>query len=118
VDDLTGPDPDIWHGLGQYEDGATGVIYDTSRQVVVAPVWDNCCQTINPGTNGQTATIIGFVDLFIDGSKGGGDVDAHLISTTPCAGFGGSGGGGGGAGVPPPNVSGPLGRPIRLVQTP
>jgi Flp pilus assembly protein TadG len=118
VDDLTGTDPDIWHGIGQYEDGGTGVIYDSSNQVVVAPVWDNCCQTINPGTNGQTATIIGFVDLFIDGSKGGGNVDAHLISTTPCAGFGGSGGGGGGAGVPPPNVSGPSGRPIRLVQTP
>ena len=120
VDDLSGPDPDTWVDIGQYKDGTTGDIYDFSNQVVVAPVWDNCCQSINPGTNGQTARIVGFVDLFITNPKGGkkGDVRANLISTTPCAGFGGGGGGPGGVGTPPPDVSGPLGRPVRLVQTP
>ncbi|MCI0355205.1 MAG: pilus assembly protein TadG-related protein, partial [Acidobacteria bacterium] len=101
VDDLTGANPDIWLGVGQYEDGFNGLVYPTSNQLVVAPVWDNCCQVINPGTNGQTAMIVGFVDLFIDASKGGGDVDAHLVSTTPRAGLGGGGGGPGGGGAPP-----------------
>ncbi|MCI0354241.1 MAG: pilus assembly protein TadG-related protein [Acidobacteria bacterium] len=120
VDELSGPDPDIWRGIGRYEDGATGIIYNTSGQVVVAPVWDNCCQTINPGTNGQTARIVGFVDLFVTNPPTGekGDVEAHLISTTPCAGLGGGGGGGPGGGTPPPVGAGPLGKPVRLVQTP
>ncbi len=124
VSDLTGPDPDIWVDLGQYERApkGSGNIFDTSGQVVVAPVWDNCCEALNPGTNGQTARIVGFVDLFIDdvvhNGTNKGDVQAHLIGITPCAGLGGSGGGPGGGGTPPPVVSGPLGKPVRLVQTP
>ncbi len=120
VDDLSGPDPDTFIDIGQYKDGTNGNVYDTSNQLAVAPVWDNCCQTINPGTNGQTARIVGFVDLFITNPKGGkkGDVDANLISITPCAGFGGGGGGPGGGGTPPVVGAGPLGKPVRLVQTP
>ncbi len=120
VDDLSGPDPDTWVDIGQYKDGTNGLIYDTSNQLVVAPVWDNCCQVINPGTNGQTARIVGFVDLFISNKTGGkaGNVDANLIGNTPCAGLGGGGGGPGGGGAPPVVGSGPLGKPVRLVQTP
>ncbi len=119
INDLTGPTPDVFIGIGQYDSpaGSGPPYYDTSNQVVVAPVWDNCCQVINPGTNGQTAMIVGFVDLFIDGQQGG-DVQSHLLGATPCAGLGGVGGGPGGGGAPPPQVSGPLGKPIRLVQTP
>jgi len=118
VDDLTGPTPDVFIGIGQYDAGNGPPYYDSSNQLVVAPVWDNCCQVINPGTNGQTAMIVGFVDLFIEGSKGGGNVDARLINTTPCAGLGGGGGGPGGGGAPPVTGEGPLGKPVRLVQTP
>ncbi|MGH9555135.1 MAG: pilus assembly protein TadG-related protein [Terriglobales bacterium] len=120
VDTLSGPDPDTWISLGQYKDGGTGLVFGTSSQVVVAPVWDNCCETINPGTNGQTARIVGFVDLFIENAPTGkkGDVLARLIGVTPCAGLGGSGGGPGGTPTPPVTGAGPLGRPVRLVQTP
>ena len=115
VDDLIGPTKDTWVAVGQYED-PNQVIWPTSSQLVVAPVWDNCCQVINPGTNGQTATVVGFMTLFIDGMKGN-DVKAHLVDATECPGAGGGGGGPGGVG-PAPSGSGPLGKPVRLVQTP
>lgn len=115
IDDLTGLTPDTWVAVGQYMD-PTQVLHDTSQQVVVAPVWDNCCQVINPGTNGQTATVVGFMTLFVDGMQGN-DVQAHLIDATECPGAGGGGAGGPGAG-PAPTGSGLSGKPIRLVQTP
>ena len=112
VDDLIGTTKDTWVAVGQYQDPSMN-IWDTSAQLVLAPVWDNCCQTINPGTNGQTAKVVGFMTLFIDGMKGK-DVTAHLVDATPCPGAGGSGGPGSGV----TGASGPTGRPVRLVQTP
>jgi hypothetical protein len=111
VDDLTGPTPDMWVAVGQYrhEDGN---VYDTSSQLVVAPVWNNCTQAISPGYNGQQVQIIGFVDLFIDGMAGQ-NVQAHFVKPTAC-----SLGGGAGEGNEFGANTGPLGVPIRLVRTP
>ncbi|MGH9580126.1 MAG: pilus assembly protein TadG-related protein [Terriglobales bacterium] len=126
IGDLIGNPADTWGGLGpsgfQYYDGGnTSAIIDSSRSLVTAPVWNNCQQNIVPGTAGQTAMIIGFVQVFVDGIQGQ-NVTAHLVSVTPCAGVGAGGGGGGGGpggggpgGVP---LSGPGGVPVRLVQTP
>ncbi|MGH9510101.1 MAG: hypothetical protein ACRD2M_09205, partial [Terriglobales bacterium] len=113
IDDLIGPTTDTWSAPGIYLDESL-VPHDSSAQLVLAPVWDNCCQTINPGTNGQTATVVGFMTLFIDGMQGN-DVQAHLVDATECPGAGGGGGAGAGA---VSGASGPSGKPIRLVQTP
>lgn len=112
IDDLIGPSEDTWVAVGQYRDPA-GKIWDSSGQLVIAPVWDNCCQTINPGTNGQTATVVGFMTLFIDGMQGN-DVQAHLVSATECPGAGGAGG----PATGPTGATAPTGQPVRLVQTP
>jgi hypothetical protein len=112
VNDLTGPTPDSWVAAGQYrhEDGN---IYDTSSQLVVAPVWDSCTQTISPGYHGQQVRIVGFVDLFIDGMGTQSNVLAHFVKPTAC-----SLGGGAGEGNEFGANTGPLGVPIRLVRTP
>jgi Putative Flp pilus-assembly TadE/G-like len=111
VDDLTGTTPDTWVAIGQYRHD-DGNVYDTSAQLVVAPVWDSCTQVISPGYNGQQVQIIGFVDLFIDGMSGS-DVRAHFVKPTAC-----STGGGAGQGNQFGANTGPLGVPIRLVRTP
>jgi hypothetical protein len=110
VGDLTGPTPDEWVQVGQYRRD-DGNIYDTSNQLVVAPVWNNCVQNISPGYNGQQVRVIGFVQLFIDGMQAQ-DVQAHFVSPIAC-----STGGQGQAGETGANT-GPYGVPIRLVQTP
>ncbi len=114
VGDLTGPTPDEWLAVGQYRHD-DGNIYDTSQQLVVAPVWNNCVQNISPGYHGQQVTVVGFIQLFIDGmigGKGGQGVGAHFVSPIAC-----STGGAGAAGDTGANT-GPFGVPIRLVQTP
>ncbi|HEV8523713.1 MAG TPA: pilus assembly protein TadG-related protein, partial [Terriglobales bacterium] len=43
VDNLIGtPNQDTWGGLGQYRDGTTGDIKDSSRSLVTVAVWDDC----------------------------------------------------------------------------
>jgi len=111
VGDLTGPTPDAWVQLSQYRH-PDGNIYDTSQQLVVAPVWDNCKQSISPGYHGQQVTIVGFMELFVDGMQGN-DVVAHFMKPAACPG-GGAGSGGNEFGA----NTGPYGIPIRLVRTP
>ncbi|HUR37729.1 MAG TPA: pilus assembly protein TadG-related protein [Terriglobales bacterium] len=110
VGDLTGPTPDAWVASGQYRQ-EDGNLYDTSRQLVIAPVWDNCTQSVSPGYHGQQVQVIGFVQLFIDGMSGS-NVQAHFVSPIACA-----EGGAGEAGNTGANT-GPYGVPIRLVQAP
>jgi hypothetical protein len=111
VNDLTGPTPDTWVQLGRYQH-PDGNVYDTSDQLVVAPVWDNCTQNISPGYHGQAVRIVGFMELFIDGMKQK-DVQAHFVKPVACVGAGaGAGGNEFGANT------GPYGVPIRLVKTP
>lgn len=124
VGDLTTP-TDTWVGPGQYQTPG-GTIVDTSKQISVIPVWDNCNQTINSGTNGQTAKVIGFLEMFVDGmsnqngctKNGGGNggngnwVKVHSLNATGC-GSNGNGLGGGGNGTPP---TGPFAVPVQLVK--
>ncbi len=138
VGDLIGNPADTWSTNWTttnqvYVDQPSGTSVADSASLVVAPVWDNCVPPgIKSGTAGQQVAVIGFMMLFVDGQgnpaptgcpsgsgkgkgKGGGPgaadmVYAHVISFTEC---GATGGGGS-----PGNVSGPGGRPIRLIQTP
>jgi len=113
VRDLIGNPPDTWISIGQYD--VNGVTMDSSKSLVVAPVWEDCdpANTINPGTSGQTVAVIGFLELFVDGTVGGGDIIAHVVGPVKCP---RNGGGGGGAGAPAPST-GPMATPVRLIQT-
>jgi hypothetical protein len=104
VNALIGNPPDTWGGIGDYI-SPSGTASSTSGSLTVAPVWDNCAQTINPGTNGQQVTIIGFVEIFVDGVQGQ-NVVGHVVNPMGCSGNGGGTG------------TGPFATPIRLVQAP
>jgi uncharacterized membrane protein YgcG len=137
VGDLVGNPADLWVSAGQYENSSTGAISDTSHQLAVVPVWDDCAQTIHSGTAGQTATVIGFVTMFVDGmtnqngctsngngngngngGNGGGSwVKIHPIDATGC-GSGGGGGSTGGGGTPTGSNTSAFSVPVQLVQNP
>ena len=105
VGNLIGNPPDTWGGIGDYISPG-GTHSSTSNSLTVAPVWDDCAQMILPGTNGQQATVIGFVEIFVDGIQGT-NVVGHVVDPLGC-GPGGAGAGG----------TGPFATPIRLVQAP
>jgi hypothetical protein len=112
VEDLIGPTPDQWVQIGQYKH-PDGKIYDTSEQLVVAPVWDNCKQTITSGKQKQTVKVVGFMQVFVekyDNGKGGG-ITARFVQPIKCSTDGASGNEFGA------NTS-PTALPIRLVKTP
>jgi hypothetical protein len=92
-------------GVGDYI-SPSGTASSTSRSLTVAPVWDDCAQTINSGTNGQQVTVIGFVGVFVDSADSKGNVSGRLLNPMGCKGTGSGGG------------TGPLAAPIRLVQAP
>jgi Flp pilus assembly protein TadG len=101
VNNLIGNPPDTYINVGQYQT-ANG-ISNTSQSLIVAPVWDNCTQVINPGTSGQTPTVIGFLELFVVGTSGN-NLQTRLISAAGCNTQAGSSG-----------STGPLAYPVRLV---
>lgn len=114
VDDLiTGggkDNPDVWVSVGQYKDGDTGNLKDTSRSLVPVVVWD-CTDPVGNGRNGSIS-VTGFAEIFIDsanhnGNGSGSGIAAHLVNATQCT--AGSGGGTG---------TGPNAIPVRLIQTP
>lgn len=106
VEQLIGPEPDIWISDGQYET-STGNILDDSRSIIAVPVWDNCSQPISSGNAQQLLNVVGFVDLFVDGVSGQ-NVTAHLVNAGACSTSPGSG---------PSGTTGPYAIPIRLIQT-
>jgi len=125
VNGLIGKPPtDTWGGIGDYitPQGPSS----NSKALILAPIWDNCNQQIDSGTKGQQVRVLGFVQMFVDqmvnqpvaGCLGGQSspgnsgtwVEAHLVSQIQCDIAAGNGGG--------PTSTGPLGVPIRLVQTP
>ncbi|MGH9482687.1 MAG: hypothetical protein ACRD1L_11420, partial [Terriglobales bacterium] len=108
IGNLLGPTPDTWVGVGAYQH-AGGAITDTSNQLIVAPVWDNCNSSIKPGK--QTFPTVGFSTWFVEG-LGGGGVLANFVSAAGCP--GGSGGGGTGTGGNG-STNNPFGIPVRLV---
>ncbi|MGN6592306.1 MAG: pilus assembly protein TadG-related protein [Terriglobales bacterium] len=110
IGNLLGSTPDTWVGMGAYET-PSGVVTDTSNQLIVAPVWDDCCPGCSIGPGGGNVTIIGFSNWFVDGIDTGGSdpgVIANFVNAAGC----GAGGGGNGGGVAT-NAS--FGIPVRLV---
>jgi hypothetical protein len=108
VQDLIGnPVVDSFKAIDQYKNISTGTVSDSSRALVTAPVWDNCNNPISPGTNGQTAQILGFVKIFVDSVAPNADVQAHVISEIQCD-----------ANASTSTSTGPFAIPIRLVQVP
>ena len=124
VNGLIGSPQDTWISVDQYQT-ALGVS-STSRSLVIAPVWDNCSQPITTGTAGQTAKVLGFIEVFVDqlsnsavpgclgatsGTGGGGSwVEAHLVNQISCGTSTGT--------IAGSTATGPYGVPIRLVKTP
>jgi hypothetical protein len=94
---------DTWVGIGDYL-SPSGQASSTSRSLTIAPIWDDCSQPINSGTNGQQVQVVGFVEIFVD-QMSGKNVLGHVVEPMGCGGSPGSG-------------TGPLGTPIRLVQAP
>ncbi|HET9783992.1 MAG TPA: pilus assembly protein TadG-related protein [Terriglobales bacterium] len=107
---LLGATPDTWVGLGAYE-SPSGTITDTSNQLIVAPVWDDCCPGCAIGPGGGNVTIIGFSNWFVQGLDNSGTdpgVIGNFVNAAGC----GAGGGGNGGGIAT-NAS--FGIPVRLV---
>ncbi|MGH9393939.1 MAG: pilus assembly protein TadG-related protein [Terriglobales bacterium] len=110
IGNLLGANPDTWVGEGAYLH-SSGTVTDTSNQLIVAPVWDDCCPTCSIGPGGGTVKIIGFSNWFVQGLgsvNGDTGVIANFVNAAGC----GAGGGGNGGGVAT-NAS--FGIPVRLV---
>jgi hypothetical protein len=110
IGNLLGSSPDSYLAPGAYQHG-NGTVTDTSSQLIVAPVWDDCCSGCQIGSGGGNVTIIGFSNWFIEGLDNGGTdpgVVANFINAAGC----GAGGGGNGGGVA---TNAPFGIPVQLV---
>lgn len=117
VNDMIGNPQDTWLGL----DPTTGVfkyqtpsgVSDTSKSLATMAVWDNCHNTITSGTHGQSAPIIGFLEVFVDGmsnscsgsANGGNNVRVHTVNALGCS-ANGSGS----------TTPGPFAVPVQLVK--
>lgn len=126
VENLIGDPADTFNANSEafcYDPGCK----DTSRGLVVVPIWD-VCSTPDPvgcpneafcpdgkfaGAN-VSFRVVGFGLIFVEGVQGD-DVVARLIDVKTCAGSGGGGGGGGSGGG---GETGPFAVPVRLVQPP
>jgi Tfp pilus assembly protein PilX len=80
------PPTDTWVAVGQYQ--TPYGLSDTSKDVVVAPIWDSCgttgfCPAGNFPSGSATVQIIGFAAFFLDGVQGN-NVVAHLINVSSC----------------------------------
>lgn len=115
VNDWTGNPGDTYLGPGEYQT-ANGTVFDTSRSLGIAPVWDNCDPNnqITPGYHGQSVNIVGFLEIFAAGWSGGNgagaSLQAYFIRPIACDTSGVSGPGG--------PLTGPAGQPVRLIQNP
>lgn len=112
--DLIGKNPDTFEGVGMYR-SADGNLSETSKSLVIAPVWDvdamaGFCpdNTAASGTN-TVFRVAGFVMLFVEGVTGPGpaDVTVRLIRAYPCGGL-----------VVDTEETGPFSVPLRLVKLP
>ncbi len=113
VNDLTGSPPDVYYGVGAYL--TSSGMSNTSRSLVVAPVWDVCslpgfcpANSFPDGGANVQIPVRGFALIFIDGVQAN-DVMAHLVGISGCGSTG------------PPlgsEVTGPYSVPVRLVRLP
>ena len=89
-----------------------GTAMSSSDSVVTIPLYAG--QPLCPGGScNSTVTILGYLQVFITGVTGGGDVSAVVLNVGGC----GSGGGGGGGGGPVIGGGGAF-IPVRLVRNP
>ncbi len=112
--------------MGEYR-RSDGTIGDTSRQLIVAPLWDECnyagfCPSNELPDSGATVQIIvvGFASIFIEGIQGN-EVRARLVSVSACGDTPGGGLGPGTSGIGASGTNfetGPFGVPLRLVRLP
>jgi Flp pilus assembly protein TadG len=117
---LIGDPPDAFHGIGDYGSNHA----DTSRSLVVAPIWDSCnnplfrpgeggeCPAVNvPSGHNMVFQVAGFAMIFVEGigpSPGGGQgVIVRIIDVFTCGGLTSGG-----------NETGPFSVPVRLVRLP
>jgi Flp pilus assembly protein TadG len=116
VSNMMGNPPDTWLG----PDSTTGIfmyqtatgVSDTSKSLGLFAVWDNCHHPITSGTHGQSAPIIGFLEMFVDGmsnncsgtANGGNHVRVHAVSANGCNNGNG------------PGSTGPFAVPVQLVK--
>jgi len=114
------PPRDTYVDVGQYHypDGTT---HDTSKALVVAPIWNPCATNLPDGTplcpggqfpsgsgsNVPPISIIGFALLFIDSVDNQEGVHAHLIDVMAC-----------GPDISDPDGSSAYSVPIRLIRPP
>jgi len=117
VGDMIGNPADTWLGpdptTGVFKYQTSAGVSDTSKSLGTIAVWDNCHSTITSGTNGQSAPIIGFIEVFVDGmsntcsgsANGGNNVRVHTVNAQGCN-PGGSGS----------TTPGPFATPIQLVK--
>lgn len=121
VNELTGTPADTYMGIGEYMDSG-GNMSDTSRSLIIAPLWDTCalagfCPGNSLPDNGANAeiTVSGFALIFLDGVQGN-NVVAHLLGVFGCGSIAG----------PPPGPegsedtgeTGPFSVLVRLVRLP
>jgi hypothetical protein len=105
---LLGPSPDVWTGNPGDYSTQYGAL-DTSRSLILAPVWDDCKQPIKSGK--QTFPVVGFVTAFVNkvaNTSNGTTVTAYIVAGNNCNTIGPAGSG----------PTGPSGVPLRLVQNP
>jgi hypothetical protein len=110
VNDLIGnPPTDTYVSLGRYMRG-DGTIGDTSRGLIVSPIWDACgMANFCPGNRFPTGTnvslkVVGFALIFLEGVQGN-DVVGRLINIFPC-----------GTAPLETEETGPYSIPVRLVR--
>ncbi len=114
VNDLIGSPGDEYIAIGQYRDSG-GNTSDTSRSLIVAPLWDICAlagfcpgNTLPDSGANAEINVAGFALIFLDGVQGN-NVVAHLLGVFGC----------GTVGPPPGNEeTGPFGVLVRLVRLP
>ncbi len=64
---------DTWQGVARYA-GARGRVSDTSRSLVLAPIWQDCASLFGGWSNGggNKFEIVGFEEVFIDDVQSNG----------------------------------------------
>ena len=126
-------DPPLYsyQAVGQYKYLADGTIHDTSKALVVAPIWNPCATALpdgtllcpnpnNPsapnlggqfpsgsGSNVPPISIIGFALVFIDSVDNQEGVHVHLIDVMAC-----------GPDISDPDGSSAYSIPVRLIRPP